>query len=307
MRSIYLFGTSGDPTWDNVDLTIWTAFEIAVAVICCNLPSIAGLLTHYRRIYFPGRVIDPTDSARHLKWTGTTATSGLASPRYPLSPRFPPSPRFPSEKDKYSEDLMSIDDDTFTVSDESWLRASTTLHFSQSTSVRDNNLELGNGSQSRNLPWNMEGDPLPPHDQSMSPIQRIRASLRTSRSTVGWPFPEPTVEHRFVSTSKGTTTSNQYRTSNTNTYPTTTITTHPATQTPTILSSPQRSMQTSLQGSPNPSPPSFTSIEEGQTWPLPLRPPPFHVRRQNRDFTYTNINSKRAFPRPLPIVISPCF
>ena len=299
MRSIYLFGTSGDPTWDNVDLTIWTAFEIAVAVICCNLPSIAGLLTHYRRIYFPGRVIDPTDSARHLKWTGTTATSGLASPRYPLSPRFPPSPRFPSEKDKYSGDLMSIDEDTFTSSDESWLRTSTTPHFSQSTSVRDNTLDLGNGSQSRNLPWDVEGDPLPPRDQGMSPIQRIRASLRTRRSTVGWPFPEPTVEHSFVGTSKGTTALNQYRTSNT----TTTITTHPATQTPTILPSPQQS----LQGSPNPSPPSPTSMEEGQAWPLPLRPPPFHVRRQNHDFTYTNINSKRGFSRPLSIVVSSRF
>jgi hypothetical protein len=44
-------------------------------------------------------------------------------------------------------------------------------------------------------------------------------------------------------------------------------------------------------------------MEEGQHWPLPLRPPPFHTRRQNRNFT--NTTSKRIFPLPSPIVISP--
>jgi hypothetical protein len=295
MRSIYLFGISGDPTWDNVDLTIWTAFEIAVAVVCCNLPSIAGLVTHYRRIYFPGRINDPTDSAWHLKWTGTTGTSG------PMSPRSPLSPRFTSEKYNDDEELMSIDEFTVTKRDDPWMRTRTTPHSSQSTLVRNNSLELGRGSWSRSLPWNMERDPSPLRDKRMS---TTRSGIRASGTTVGWPLHEAITEHSFISTSNVTNTSNPYRTSNIHTYPTTTTTFHPATQTPTILPAPQQLTQMSPNSSPNPSPPSPPPIEEDQAWQLPLRPPPFHIRRHNRDYTNTNTNLNKRLTHLSPGVIT---
>jgi hypothetical protein len=299
IRSIYLFGISGDPTWDNVDLTIWTAFEVAVAVICCNLPSIAGLVTHYRRIYFPAHDIHINDSARPLKWTGTSDNSGLASPRYPLSPRFPP------EKGDINRGLKSIDEDTFTTSDENWMGTGTMSQTSQPSSIRNSNLELGKANESRDLSWNVGRDSLTPQDQSMSPIQRIRASLRVGRRSAGWPIQDCTDQHSIVSTNSLTSAPNHYRSSHLNTSLPTTITIHPATQTPTILPSPLQPIQISPHGSPYPSPPSPNSIEEGQPWPLPLRPPPFHVRRQNWDINGTSPNSKRVFSPPSPIVISP--
>jgi hypothetical protein len=283
MRSIYLFGTSGDPTWDNVDLTIWTAFEIAMAVVCCNLPSIAGLITHYRRIYFPGRINNPTDSARHLKWTGTTSTSG------PVSPRSPPSPRFTSEKYSDYEDLMSIDEVTLTTRDDPWMRTRTTPHSSQSTFERNISLELGRGSPSRSLPWSKERDSSPLRDKRMG---MIRSGFRVSGTSAGWPLSEPTTEHTFISTNNLTSASNPYQTSNIHTYPTSRTSFHPATQTPTVLPAPQQLMQISPDGSPNLSPPSPPPIEEDQAWPLPLRPPPFHIRRHNRDYANTNANTK---------------
>jgi hypothetical protein len=59
-----------------------------------------------------------------------------------------------------------------------------------------------------------------------------------------------------------------------------------------VLPAPQQLMQISPDGSPNLSPPSPPPIEEDQAWPLPLRPPPFHIRRHNRDYANTNANTK---------------
>lgn len=43
------FGSSIDPTWDNVDTQIWSVIEVGVAVICACLPTLRPLLG----LFFP--------------------------------------------------------------------------------------------------------------------------------------------------------------------------------------------------------------------------------------------------------------
>ncbi|KAI0998903.1 hypothetical protein K3495_g9293 [Podosphaera aphanis] len=51
-KAIKYLGASGDPSWDNIDITIWTSMEISVGLICCNMPAIASIITHIRRKVF---------------------------------------------------------------------------------------------------------------------------------------------------------------------------------------------------------------------------------------------------------------
>ncbi|CCU79446.1 PTH11/CFEM domain protein [Blumeria hordei DH14] len=54
---IYYFGTSSDPSWDNVDITIWTSMEISAGLVCCNMPACARLIAHLHREYiYPRRL-----------------------------------------------------------------------------------------------------------------------------------------------------------------------------------------------------------------------------------------------------------
>ncbi|EPQ63779.1 hypothetical protein BGT96224_3922, partial [Blumeria graminis f. sp. tritici 96224] len=48
---IYYFGISSDPSWDNVDITIWTSMEISAGLVCCNMPACARLIAHLHREY----------------------------------------------------------------------------------------------------------------------------------------------------------------------------------------------------------------------------------------------------------------
>ncbi|KAH7382013.1 hypothetical protein BKA64DRAFT_218410 [Cadophora sp. MPI-SDFR-AT-0126] len=48
LKSLLSFGTSLDPSWDYVDVTIWTIVELAVAMVCSCFPAIRNLLI---RIY----------------------------------------------------------------------------------------------------------------------------------------------------------------------------------------------------------------------------------------------------------------
>lgn len=54
-KAIKYLGVSSDPSWDNIDITIWTSMEISVGLICCNMPANAGLITHIRRKIFSSR------------------------------------------------------------------------------------------------------------------------------------------------------------------------------------------------------------------------------------------------------------
>lgn len=44
LKHIGNFGDMTDPTWDNVDISIWSVIENAVAVICACLPALRPLL-----------------------------------------------------------------------------------------------------------------------------------------------------------------------------------------------------------------------------------------------------------------------
>ncbi|KAG4442030.1 hypothetical protein IFR05_002498 [Cadophora sp. M221] len=46
LQSLLIFGTSIDPTWDYVAVTIWTVLELAVAIICSCLPALRTLIIH---------------------------------------------------------------------------------------------------------------------------------------------------------------------------------------------------------------------------------------------------------------------
>jgi len=49
LRSINNFGTSADPTWDNVNIAIWTDLGLAVIILYCNIQSISSLINNHRR------------------------------------------------------------------------------------------------------------------------------------------------------------------------------------------------------------------------------------------------------------------
>lgn len=49
LGSIREFAQTTDPTWDDVNITIWTTLEIDIALFCCNMPSISALVAHLRR------------------------------------------------------------------------------------------------------------------------------------------------------------------------------------------------------------------------------------------------------------------
>lgn len=162
IRSIYLFNNSSDPTWDNVDISIvslplfllffscisfhipyhrpridlflqWTAFEISVAIICCNMPSIAGLIAHYRRIYFPGHVTEP-ESLRNLRKDGTNGTegSGQSCPRIDSSPRTQPSPRFHQSDSHFLDEKRSPKHDFIDLE-----RSSSTRNLTRNKKMKD--------------------------------------------------------------------------------------------------------------------------------------------------------------------------
>ncbi|PVH70010.1 hypothetical protein DL98DRAFT_661375 [Cadophora sp. DSE1049] len=46
LQSLLIFGTSIDPSWDYVPVTIWTVLELAVAIICSCLPALRTLIIH---------------------------------------------------------------------------------------------------------------------------------------------------------------------------------------------------------------------------------------------------------------------
>jgi len=46
LQSLLIFGTSIDPSWDYVPVTIWTVVELAVAIICSCLPALRTLIIH---------------------------------------------------------------------------------------------------------------------------------------------------------------------------------------------------------------------------------------------------------------------
>lgn len=77
LKYVGKFGTSTDATWDNADVEIWSAIEIAVALICACLPALRPLLTRYVPILFGsnGRT-RPSDYYHHTV-VGTQQTSNF--------------------------------------------------------------------------------------------------------------------------------------------------------------------------------------------------------------------------------------
>lgn len=49
---ISAFGDPVDPSWDNIDTSIWSLIENSVAVICAALPALRPLLSRYVPILF---------------------------------------------------------------------------------------------------------------------------------------------------------------------------------------------------------------------------------------------------------------
>jgi hypothetical protein len=49
LHAINNFGDSPDPTWQNVDIAIWTCVELTVGIFCCNIPAISSLVKFYLR------------------------------------------------------------------------------------------------------------------------------------------------------------------------------------------------------------------------------------------------------------------
>ncbi|KAH7330522.1 hypothetical protein BKA65DRAFT_597565 [Rhexocercosporidium sp. MPI-PUGE-AT-0058] len=63
LQSLLIFGTSIDPSWDYVAVTIWTVLELAVAIICSCLPALRTLIIHiYPKLASSFRFSDSTES-----------------------------------------------------------------------------------------------------------------------------------------------------------------------------------------------------------------------------------------------------
>jgi hypothetical protein len=46
LRYFYFNATTADPSWENVGLVVWTALEIDVGIICCNMPAIGTFIQY---------------------------------------------------------------------------------------------------------------------------------------------------------------------------------------------------------------------------------------------------------------------
>lgn len=60
------YGDPADPTWDNVDISIWSVIENAVAVICACLPALRPLLNR-----LVPQMFSSTHSATRSRLRGT--------------------------------------------------------------------------------------------------------------------------------------------------------------------------------------------------------------------------------------------
>ncbi|KAH9222425.1 hypothetical protein DL95DRAFT_454437 [Leptodontidium sp. 2 PMI_412] len=64
LQSLLIFGTSIDPTWDYVAVTIWTVLELAVAIVCSCLPALRQLIIHiYPKLVSSFRSSETTGSS----------------------------------------------------------------------------------------------------------------------------------------------------------------------------------------------------------------------------------------------------
>jgi len=62
LNFLVTFGDTQDPTFDNVNLTVWSAIENSVATICACLPAIRALFSHWMpKVFKTTRIKQPVN------------------------------------------------------------------------------------------------------------------------------------------------------------------------------------------------------------------------------------------------------
>lgn len=80
LRSLLVFGTSIDPSWDYVPVVIWTVLELAAAIICSSLPALRTLVIHiYPKIASSFCSTDSTGNTSVNSRTRLRASSRMGS------------------------------------------------------------------------------------------------------------------------------------------------------------------------------------------------------------------------------------